>query len=412
MTTIQAGFGKAIIDFKTTDLPIREFTKKLDELNSRVMLITGSQNFALVSLDLTSLPNNGAIALFKDKVATWLPVTPANVWITVTHTFAAPHLPSNPETTEAHQTYDFILTKLMTSLTVSCQAAQRDLQPVKLGQATISCPLNVNRNVLTPAGWWLGRNFAGYSNHQLRVWGFQKADGHINLLANYDLQPSGLDHLTDDNGNRMISSDLVGFGIRQYEKDQQVAIFLPGAAGDQRPLFTGNNDEPFIVAQNLMTKQGQLFYDCLRAAVTSITAWDQLTQCQLVTQSMSLPTKRQKLTTFALRPTHQYDFEPTGNTVNLSVAGLKLNQHLLIGTQPELNSQFGNKCRQALDADQNTLVATLVNGGAKYLPEADDFNHVTYQAMNTQLGRGSDQLVLTACAKLGQKLIKEDKTKC
>ena len=119
MTTIQAGFGKAIIDFKTTDLPIREFTRILDDLNSRVMLITGSQNFALVSLDLTSLPNNDAIALFKDKVAALLSVTPANVWITVTHTFSAPHLPSNPKTAEAHQTYDLILAKLMTSLTLS-----------------------------------------------------------------------------------------------------------------------------------------------------------------------------------------------------------------------------------------------------------------------------------------------------
>lgn len=267
MTSLQVGFGKAVIDFKTSDLPIREFTQKLDDLHSRVMLISGPQPIALVSFELTSLPNQNVITLFKHQVATLLDLPQANVWITVTHTFAAPHLPSNPQTDEAHQIYDFILAKLVTSLTASCQAAKQDLQVVKFGTATIACPLNVNRNILTPAGWWLGRNFNGYSNHQLRVWGFQKANGKINLLANYDLQPSVLDHLTDDAGNRMISSDLVGFGITQYEANQQVAIFLPGAAGDQRPLFVGDNDEPFAVAKSLMRRQGTVLAEGLQHAV-------------------------------------------------------------------------------------------------------------------------------------------------
>ncbi|BDZ32207.1 hypothetical protein RA086_13240 [Lactiplantibacillus sp. WILCCON 0030] len=412
MKTIQVGFGKAVIDFKPTDFPIREFAKQLDTLNSRIMLIAGPQPFVLVSLDLTSLPNHRVIELFKDKVAATLSVAPANIWITVTHTFAAPHLPSNPQTAAAHQIYDFILAKLMASLVMSCQAAQQDLQPVKLGHAVVDCPLNVNRNVATPAGWWLGRNFAGYSNHQLRVWAFQKADGQRHLLVNYDLQPSVLDHLTDDADQRMISSDLVGFGLKKYETDQQVAIFLPGAAGDQRPLFVGHNDEPFAVAKSLMQRQGDVFYESIQQAVQTITTWTTLSQVQQVAQPMTLPTKVQKLTTFELTPTHQDDFEPTGATVDLSVVGIKLNQLLLIGTQPELNSQFGNKCRHALGTDQTTMVATLVNGAAKYLPEARDFDQVTYQAMNTHLGRGSDQLVLKACTQLGQKLIKEDAAKC
>ncbi|EJE97978.1 hypothetical protein [Liquorilactobacillus mali] len=405
---LKAGFGKKVIDFKKSDLPLREFSKKLDDLYTRVMLVDGTQqHFALVSLDLTSLPAK-AINTFKNIVAELTNIDVTNIWITVSHTFAAPHLPNAPKSETDHKNYQFIFDRLKSSLTASCEAAQLDLQSVQIASTMVNCPLNVNRNQLTAAGWWLGRDLNAYSDHHLRVLAFKKDDGTVNLIVNYDIQQSVLDHITDDEGNRVISSDLMGVGIKKYEDLQQIAIFLPGAAGDQRPLFVGNNKKPFAFAKALLSEQSVLVYESLQNAVHSISNWQLFKKLRLQTQIISAPTQVQKLSTFEIKPTHHYDFKSTGMTIPLDVTALQLNQYLIIGTQPEMNSSFGAECRQTLGLGEDVMLATLVNGGAKYLPEKLDYQRTTYQAMNTKLAQGTDELFLAAFAHLGKKINKEE----
>ncbi|VDG32128.1 hypothetical protein MUDAN_DOGOELCO_01419 [Lactiplantibacillus mudanjiangensis] len=407
--SLKAGFGKASIDFNQSDLPIREFAAKMDDLYVRVMLIHGHQDFALVSFDLTSL-TNAAIDQFKAQVIALTGIPTENIWITVTHTFAAPHLPSQPD--KAPQPYRLIFDKLTASLSASCIAAQQNQQPVQIGSATVDCSLNVNRNLLTTDGWWLGRNFQAYSNHQLRVLAFKQATGQTHLIVNYDIQQSVLDHVTDDHNQRMISSDLMGYGLKSFETNDQVAIFLPGAAGDQRPLFVGDAEQPFAVAKAYVAEQGAIVTERLQHACQAIDNWQALTQLTLVTQAIQVPTQVQELTTFELKPTHHYNFEAAGQTMPLSVTALCLNQHLIAGTQPELNSAFANQCRDALNTNATTMVVTLINGGAKYLPTALDYQRITYQAMNTPLAQGADQLVLQTFAQVGAQIRKEVDHSC
>ncbi|WP_318764802.1 hypothetical protein [Lactiplantibacillus carotarum] len=405
MTNFKVGFGKAPIKFTSADFPIREFAAQLDELACRVMLVRGTSDYALVSFDLTSLRPT-ALQRYRQLVADLTGIAIGNVWITVTHTFAAPHLPSTTETTAKQVAYQLIDQRLVVSLTVSCQRAIADLQAVTVGRAEVNCPINVNRNVKTPAGWWLGRNVTGESNHQLRVLAFQRTDGTTNVVINYDLQPSVLDHMTNDAGERVISADVVGAAVRAYEENRQVAIFLPGAAGDQRPLFTAKPDQPFAVAKALVNEQGAVITAGLHAAVAAINNWLPVSRLRLYTQVVTVPTQVQKHTTFELKPTHRYSFEATGQTTTLHLMAVEFNHYLLVGTEPELNSHFGDQCREQLN-DPQLQLATLVNGAAKYLPEPDDFERVTYQAMNTQLGRGASAQMLTACRQLKQQ-IEED----
>lgn len=408
---IKAGFGKAVIAFEPTDFPIREFTAKLDDLFVRTILIQSEDKFALVSFDLTSLRPQ-AIEQLKAMVAaqTGIPIT--NIWMTVTHTFSAPHLPSKTDTVEQKQAYDTLWNKLTVSLQASCEAAQTDCQPVEIASTMVDCPLNVNRNVETAAGWWLGRDLTGYADHRLRVLAFKKANGALNLLINYDIQQSVLDHIADDRGERLISSDMIGNAIKSYEDSKQVAIFLPGAAGDQRPLFKGSNDEPWLVAKAKMTSQAQVVAEGLQRATKQLTNWQPLTRVHCCEQPFNAPTQVQQLTTFELQPTHHFVSIPTGKTIPLSVMGLVLNRQVIMGTQPELNSQFADKCRVALHVDDTAMVVTLVNGAAKYLPEAQDFQKMTYQAMNTPLALGTDQLLLSVCQQLSQNINLEDEAPC
>lgn len=188
----------------------------------------GENSWALISFDLTSL-RAAAIKRYQELAARLLAIDSNQIWVTVTHTFAAPHLPSTTDSMARKSAYRLIDEKLKESLMLACRQAHEDLQAVQVGQVNINCPLNVNRNVLTKQGWWLGRNLEGYSNHQLRVLAFRKADKTTNLLVNYDIQQSVLDHVTDDHGEQMISSDLMGNGIKAYEGNDRVAIFIQDA---------------------------------------------------------------------------------------------------------------------------------------------------------------------------------------
>ncbi|MCT3282589.1 hypothetical protein C6Y11_16675 [Lactiplantibacillus pentosus] len=410
MNNFKVGFGKSTIRFSRDELPIREFATKLDDLHCRVMLISGINNWALVSFELTSL-RPAAIKHYQKLAAKLLAIDCREVWVTVTHTFAAPHLPSSTDSIDRKSAYQLIDKKLTESLIAACHQAYEDIQVVKIGQINVNCPLNINRNVLTDQGWWLGRNFEGYSNHQMRVLAFQKADKTTNLLVNYDIQQSVLDHLTDDYGERMISSDLMGNGIQTYEKTNGVAIFIPGCAGDQRPLFSGRNDQPFTVTKTLLANQADVITERLQWAVQNVHDWQPLRQlfsCQL---SIEVPTQVQQQSTFEIKPTRAYNFKATGKTTTLHLWASQLNRYKIVGTEPELNSVFGDRCRRALSGDTATMIATLVNGAAKYLPEQIDFDRITYQSMNTQLGLTTDQRMLDACVQLKQ-MMSQGANKC
>lgn len=410
MHNFKAGFGKARMQFNPDEAPIREFETKLDDLYCRVLLISGPDNWALVSFDLTSLRAT-AIKRYRELVAELLAIAPSKVWVTVTHTFAAPHLPSTTETPAKQASYQLIDRKLVDSLKIGCQLAQEDLQTVEIGQVNANCPLNVNRNTLTEQGWWLGRNFEGYSNHQLRILAFKRADQTVNLVVNYDIQQSVMDHITDDRGRRVISSDLMGNGIQGYEQNDQVAIFIPGCAGDQRPLFTGEAATSFAVVRTLLINQAAIVTESLQRAVQKIQDWQPLQRLWSSQLPVSVPTQVQQHGTFEIKPTKTYKFEPTGQMTTLHLWAVRINQYGTVGTEPELNSMFGESCRRAIAGDATTMIATLVNGAAKYLPEKLDFDRITYQSMNTQLGQTADQRLLDACVRFGR-IMREEDARC
>jgi hypothetical protein len=49
------------------------------------------------------------------------------------------------------------------------------------------------------------------------------------------------------------------------------------------------------------------------------------------------------------------------------------------------------------------MIVTLVNGALKYLPQKRDFERITYTAMNTTLGYGSEEGFIQAVSELKEK---------
>lgn len=398
---LKAGFGKAKIPITQKDLPIREFATIVQPLTTRVAILGEKESkCAILSIDMTSLTDRDVKKIKKEANKT-LNISEENIWVTVTHTFSAPHLKHEIKTEKDQKIYDSFFGKIIKSLEKAVAEAKRDYQDVQIGWNEIFCPLNVNRNIETKKGWWLGRNFAEYSNHKVRIIGLQDKGGRINLFYNYDIQPSVLDHICDDDGKRVISSDIFGYASKQIEESlKNVAIPLIGAAGDQMPLFKGKSTNSFNKNQALVVSQGQVLGQVLLQEINSLKFKDNAL-INIFTIKHKLPAQVQKLGTFEIKPTHKYEFEKSDLKVLVDIKGLQIGNCLILGTQPELNSEFATKI-SALLRKEKVMIVTLVDGARKYLPEKKDFERITYQAMNTSIGKDADQEMLKAFTKVNE----------
>lgn len=391
--TLLAGAGKAEIRFRQEDLPLKAFTGIHDAIHVRVLLLRRELRLALVSIELTSLPAQ-AIRHFQAVCSQAAGVEPEHILVSVTHTFSAPHIPMKIKTEQEQALSDRLYARIDAAIREAAGQAADSLGEATLEYGEASCRLNVNRNVPTAEGWWIGRNEDAYSDHTVRVVNLRQGGKLFARLVNYDIQPSVMDQSEASAGGRLISGDLAGAACRALEQEDGVtAIFLPGCAGDQAPLIRAVragrdlHEAGFVLAEEF---GAYLAERVLCADVQAVEA----RPLSFTTATALLPEQKMKYETKALRPHTEYAFELTGGSVEVSLVLAELGGVLLLAAAPELNSEFGAKLRSLLG--ERLLIGTLVNGAVKYLPQAQDFERVTYTAMNTKLGPGSEEAFLRA----------------
>ena len=64
----------------------------------------------------------------------------------------------------------------------------------------------------------------------------------------------------------------------------------------------------------------------------------------------------------------------------------------MVGVQAELSAATGEAIRRR-SSFAHTMVVTMMNGAAKYMPEAAAYTKSTYEAMNSGYGPGSAELL-------------------
>jgi hypothetical protein len=95
--------------------------------------------------------------------------------------------------------------------------------------------------------------------------------------------------------------------------------------------------------------------------------------------------------TQAIRPTRQYTFIPAGDR-DEPVEILRLGDAALVGVRPELSCLTAVHIKEQ-SPFSTTLLLTLVNGGAKYMPDLSAYERITYEAMNSFFARGAAELL-------------------
>lgn len=411
-SSFKVGTGIARISFLPEDFPIKQFIGVHDDLHIRVLIIDSNESFALVSIELTSLPSR-AIAFYKKIVKEMTGIDDSHIWISVTHTFSAPHIPERENTSEESRISEVMFNRTVSALKDAIQQALRSKTAAKFGIGVGTCKINTNRNVETTDGWWFGNNELEYSNQEVRVGIFRDLNQHpLAVLYNYDVQPSVLDNIKTADGGKLISADMTGVASLFVEKEYgpgTVAIFLPGAAGDQAPILKGFSwdvdkdgkprctdigTDAFILAKTL----GNYLGTSILKAIKNCNNFTEYVRLQFNQIEISVPEQKRLYSTKELRPSKDYSFIYTGNKLTIPVNLLTLNDLLILATPPELNSSFGEKIRN-IRKDRTTFICTLINGGMKYLPEQKDYERITYTAMNSMIGQGADKIFLTEIEK-------------
>ncbi len=339
-------------------LPIKNLQYQMDPLYVKVLQ---TEAFILVCLDVTSMPKE-AINYFKGIVSRKTAVPEENIIFTMAHSFSSPHFHNSDN-------YDAIVSALVEALSLV------EMKECRIGFSRDECDINVQRNIETEEGWWIGRNPDGYSNKEVKsIFLFERDEGvdkPFACMINAGVQSSCVMSLD----KRAVSADLPGAIADIYKKMGITAFFLPGACADQGPISADHK----ILGEKLVEA----------VTIPEAKEWE---SCRLHRNYVSLPMQKMQIPTKMLTPHKSFSFESTGEVAEIPLILLQLNEILLCMTAPELNSAYGKQLEKYLP--QSCMVVTMTDGAYKYLPQEWDYDNITYEAMNTVIGRGSDRIFL------------------
>lgn len=407
-TALRAGAGRAEIELPAELFPMDGLSGVHDALHARVLLLESGDKIAIVSVELTSLPQE-QIAALRKTVGRAADLCSENVWICVTHTFSAPHfMPEQACKTDADQRKNHLLWEgIRTAVDEATSRAVSGMQASRFGCDSGFCDVNVNRDVPTADGWWLGCNETGASDKSVMLLRFESLAGDpIALMFGYAVQSSVMGGTRNNGDSTLVTADLAGAASRFVEQeygDAVTALFCLGAAGDQAPALDGArfqyagrdghirvkevDERGFVIAEMLGARLG-----------VEVLHVSERVRCQTFAESIVVqnstircPGQKTTLKTPELRPTRQFVYTPAEDRAEPVVA-VALGGVALIGVRPELSCQTAVSIKEQ-SPFPDTMVLTMVNGGAKYMPDLGAYDRITYEAMNSSFARGSAELL-------------------
>ena len=409
---LSAGAGRADIALTPAMLPLDGFQSVFDPLRARVLLMDDGGNRVLLAvIDQTSIFEE-TVADLQKRIAGIAGASPENVLVIASHTFSAPHaiaadhLPPGMTMTpvEQQRTAAYVAAVRHAVDDATRQAVERlAAVHVSFGQATSA--VAINRNHPSANGWWLGANAAEPSDARVGLLRLETADGRrMATLLNYAVQSSVMDHSVGASGGKAVTSDLGGAAVGHLESDGDgaIAFFLTGAAGDQMPAYVARRnlydrtgrfrvDDLGDAAYPLVDLQGERLADAARGATVDPIRGQAL---QVRHGTVTLTGQERPKDLQQIKATRSYHYV-TGGPVQAPFVLVQVGDVAIVGVQAELSAATGAYIRDH-SPFPHTMVVTMVNGAAKYMPDADAYRKITYEAMNSSVVAGSAETMAAA----------------
>ena len=423
---LKAGAGEADIQISAAMLPVEGYTAQHDPISTRVLLLDdGALRLALLVVDTPSIQDS-FIDSWKAILTRVSGVKPENALVIASHDTSAPHVSSGtgpgagngaqpgaanmgarPQASPAALANAKAYAQAVdTAVAQSATKAVATLQPVQVGFGVGTSRINVNRDILTPKGWALGYDDAGFTDPSLALIRINSLDGKpLAWLMDYAVRPAVLEQSMDaKDGGKAISGDLIGPAEHYLESHSDsggTAIFVMGAGVDQSPYLMANrfvldkdgnssrvdiHEAGFALADLLGERLGGeavRVSDRIKASATPNTLRFVRQSVEVTSQARTQPNG----------PAPPPAAQP-GEAVKIPFVLLQIGDIAFVGVAPELNANIGVKIKTE-SPFAHTIVVTMVDGSAKYLPDTTNYDRKTPEALGSRFARGSAENAAT-----------------
>lgn len=410
---MRIGIGRSVMEFPHDFFPTEGFVLQAHPLHVRVFFVDEKNPYALVSIEMTSLADEECERLRKET-AILLGIEESRVWISVSHTFSAPHiLPDFVLKTEEEKEHRTLLRRTLSDAVRSAVWQARQ----EAAESTLSLHQGesqtfASRDIELPEGWWIGCGGKGPSDHTLTVLEVRQNEKVKGLILHLNTQSSVLDGTGAAEG-KCVSGDYVGIACMELEKRYPgtAVMFMIGAAGDQAPIQRGKgyapdgqggyaeidlHEESVAVAEKLGQQLTGEVMAALRTDGMKLTG-----EVKTASRSFNAPAKKMNRNLRELKPAHTCAWELDGDKEQ-TIEMLALGDLAILGVKPELTYPTLKQI-QAASPYPVTLVSTLINGGAKYMADQSAYDRCMYEAVNSPFAPGAAEMLVKEAAALLKK---------
>lgn len=396
---MRAGSGKTLLELSDSLFPIENFRYLHDELACRVIILEQQETFVFVSIDLTSLQEY-AIEAIKKEVGRKYAVPLEHIFISVTHTFSAPHTRSiealKRSSAQIQEKNKLFLKSILAAVAGAVEEAIKTLQRIKIIGQTTKTDATINRDVEQAEGYWIGRNPEGFSDGTVSILKFvTESQELLAVIYSMDVQSS----LVETMDKEAVSSDFIGSVSKCIEDNFNCpALFMLGAAADQVPRMPSKDFQELV---QQASELGNVIIRTLNQEIGESNEQISLGKVVMTVKGQEFPDRKE------LNPTRNYKFiSSTDREVVIYL--LTFGEAVIVMMKPEITSIIGSQIR-ACSPYKTTLVATMINGGQKYMADEESYQKCTYEAMNSMFACGSAEVI---CTKVIEELAKKEVKKC
>lgn len=391
-----AGAGKAPLVFPEGYFPWERFGGIHDGLSVRVLLLRGRAELCVVSVELPSLKPYSLIGELKTFVHGLTGTAPEHIWICVTHNVSAPHVPPAEQYPEKYAGH---LKMVKDAIQSAAGQALAGLRPAKVGTGHGEAYVNVNRDIPTADGWWLGIEGTGPSDKTVSVIRLADMDNRpIALLFSYAVKTAVMDEALMPDGCRYVTADLTGRACQIAEARYGVPVlYWMGPAADQVPrkkaqYYTtddkghlkeiNHGEQGFQWVDELGAQLGESILDAAERAVPKEDVPVLVTRREL-----TFPGQKCYPRHLPYLPIQSYTYLPDREQT-VAVEILRAGDAVVLGVQPEVTSLIGMMLRQK-SPFRHTMLVSMVNGGMNYMSDETAYDRLAFEGTHSVLWRGA-----------------------
>lgn len=404
-----AGAGCGTIHFPDALFPMEGFCGIHDEPVARVLILECGEKAALVSVELVMLPPE-LVDMVKTIVSDRTGTKKENIWVHTTHaitTLHAPHAPMGPggvplpisegDKVLLEEKKVLYAEALRQAVTEAADNATKVFQPAMLGHGQAVSHISINRDVETPFGWWIGQNPEGKTNPNFDLLRFDGAEGKtVAAVIAGGLKPCAIDNSQMKEGRRLVSADIPGLACRLVEEAIHApCLFFMGAAGDQVPseqaLLEEVEPDGTVKVLDFGVEKGFEIVDCLGREFAE----------DMIPVLKQIPCNRTEITVavketalswggkgrIPLRPRKTVEFVQE-RKVKIDGNILTLGDIAFVGLKPEVNCITAEELAEKSPYER-TILISMINGGQKYMPDAQSYERITWESQNSMMMPGA-----------------------